>query len=324
MLLIYGPDAGLVRERADRAVLALIGAPDDPFRVAALQSGDLAKDPARLADEMASQSLIGGRRAVRIKSAGDALTGALKPILERPSSPGDGGNLAIVEAGELSPRSSLRKLCEGAKSAGAIACYPMDPEAVAGLVRSMLSDAGISISRDAEDYLSVSLAADRALVRREAEKLIAYAGDSGKIDLESAEACVGDSAGRSMDDLVMAAGDGEAATVDRALQKLFAEGISPIALLRAAQRHFARLHLANSRVSGGDSAENVMASLRPPVFFKAKPRFRRQLDHWRRDRLMNALERLADTEAECKRTGMPAETLCSRTFLQIASLGRRR
>lgn len=321
VLLIYGPDAGLVRERADRAVLALIGAADDPFRVATLQSGDLAKNPARLADEMAAQSLIGGRRAVRIKAAGDALTGALKPILEQLSA---GGNLAIVEAGELSTRSSLRKLCEGAKSAAAIACYPMEPQAVAGLVRSMLSDSGIAISRDAEDYLSVSLAADRALVRREAEKLIAYAGESGRIDLEAAEACVGDSAERSMDDLVLAAGDGDAATVDRALQKLFAEGISPIALLRAAQRHFTRLHLANCRVSAGDAPDNVMASLRPPVFFKAKPRFRRQLDRWRRERLSDALERLADTEAECKRTGMPAETLCSRTMLQIASLGRRR
>ncbi len=321
VLLIYGPDAGLVRERADRAVLALIGAADDPFRVATLQSGDLAKDPARLADEMAAQSLIGGRRAVRVRAAGDGLTGALKPILEQPSAD---GNLAIVEAGELSPRSSLRKLCEGAKSAGAIACYPMDPEAVAGLVRSMLSDAGISISRDAEDYLSVSLAADRALVRREAEKLIAYAGETGKIDLESAEACVGDSAERSMDDLVMAAGDGDVATVDRTLERLIAEGVSPIALLRAAQRHFGRLHLANSRIGAGDAVDNVMATLRPPVFFKAKPRFRRQLDTWRRDRLTDALERLADTEAECKRTGMPAETLCSRTMLQIASLGRRR
>ena len=32
VLLIYGPDAGLVRERADRAVTALIGTMDDPFR----------------------------------------------------------------------------------------------------------------------------------------------------------------------------------------------------------------------------------------------------------------------------------------------------
>jgi len=321
VLLIYGPDAGLVRERADRAVLALVGAADDPFRVATLPVGDLAKDPARMMDEMAAQSLIGGRRAIRLRAAGDALTGILKPILEQPSA---GANLVIVEAGELPPRSSLRKLCEGAKAAAAIACYAPEPEAVAGLVRSILSDNGIALSRDAEDYLAVSLAADRALVRREAEKLIAYAGDTRRIDLDGAVACVGDSAERSLDDLVMAAGDGDPATVDRALQKLYAEGISPIAVLRAAQRHFGRLHLANSRVGAGDAVDNVMASLRPPVFFKAKPRFRRQLDTWRRDRLSDALDRLATAEAECKRTGYPAETLCSRTLLQIASLGRRR
>lgn len=321
VLLIYGSDAGLVRERADRAVTALIGALDDPFRVATLAASDLTKDAARLADEMAAQSLIGGRRAIRVRAAGDALTGVLKAVLEQPV---PGGNLMVVEAGELPPRSSLRKLCEGAKSAAAIACYPPEPEAIAGLVRSVLAEAKVTISRDAESFLAVSLAPDRALVRREAEKLAAYAGEAGTIDLEAAEACIGDSAERTMDDLVMAAGDGDPASVDGALQRLYAEGASPIGVLRAAQRHFSRLHLANCRVAAGDSPDNVIASLRPPVFFKVKPRFRRQLDRWHRDRLADALERLATTEAECKRTGIPAETLCSRTLLQIASLARQR
>lgn len=321
VLLIYGPDAGLVRERADRAVTATIGADDDPFRMVTLSAPDLVKDPARLADEMAAQSLIGGRRAIRVRGAGDALTGALKPIVE---DPGGDANLLVLEAAELPPRSSLRKLCEGARTAAAIACYPPEPDAVAGLVREMLSESGIRLSRDAEDYLAEHLAADRSLVRREAEKLIAYAGESATIDLEAAEACIGDSAERSLDDLVLAAGDGDTATVDSAAQKLFSEGVSPIAVLRTAQRHFGRLHLANCRVAAGDSPDNVMSSLRPPVFFKAKPRFRRQLDRWRRDRLQDVLERLADAEADCKRTGMPAETICARTVLQVASLARRR
>ncbi len=321
ILLIYGADSGLVRDRTDRAVAAVIGSGDDPFRLVTLPASDLAKDPARLADEMAAQSLIGGRRAIRVLAAGDALTGALKPIVTAPERD---ANLLVLEAGELPPRSSLRKLCEGARSAAAIACYPPDPEAVAGLIRAILSDAGIALSRDAEAYLAEHVAADRSLVRREAEKLIAYAGDGGSIDLAAAEACIGDSAERSLDDLVLAAGDGDAAAVDSAAQKLFSEGVSPIAVLRAAQRHFGRLHLAHCRVAAGDSPDNVMASLKPPVFFKAKPRFRRQLDGWRRDRIQDVLDRLADAEADCKRTGMPGETLCARTMLQVASLARRR
>ncbi len=321
VVLIYGPDSGLVRERADRAAAAVVGDTDDPFRLAILAAVELAKDPARLADEMAAQSLIGGRRVVRVRGAADSLTAALKPIVEAPR---PDSNLLVLEAGELGPRSTLRKLCEGSKAAAAIACYPPEPEAVAALVRGLLSEAGISVSRDAEAFLAEHLAADRSLVRREAEKLIAYAGDSDAIDLEAAAACIGDSAERSLDDLVMAAADGQAATVDGATRKLFSEGQSPVAILRAAQRHFGRLHLANCRVAAGDSPDNVMASLRPPVFFKAKPRFRRQLDGWRRDRLQEVLTRLADAEADCKRTAMPAETICARTLLQVASLARAR
>ena len=45
----------------------------DPFRVAELTAAALAADPARLADEAAQISLMGGRRVVRVREAGDAL-----------------------------------------------------------------------------------------------------------------------------------------------------------------------------------------------------------------------------------------------------------
>src|SRR5437773_269041 len=70
-VLLYGPDAGLVSERAD--VVARTVCPDlkDPFRVAHLNGAALAADPARLADEAAQMSLIGGRRGVRVRDAAD-------------------------------------------------------------------------------------------------------------------------------------------------------------------------------------------------------------------------------------------------------------
>src|SRR5262249_16375404 len=64
-VLLYGPDTGLVRERAD--ILARTVCPDlkDPFRVTDLNGSGLVADPARLADEAAQMSLIGGRRVIR-------------------------------------------------------------------------------------------------------------------------------------------------------------------------------------------------------------------------------------------------------------------
>src|SRR5258707_11498945 len=61
-VLLYGPDEGLVRERA--GIIGRTVCPDlnDPFRGADLSAATVAADPARLADEAAQLSLTGGQR----------------------------------------------------------------------------------------------------------------------------------------------------------------------------------------------------------------------------------------------------------------------
>ena len=66
-VLLYGPDAGLVRERAETLARGVCPDLHDPFRVAELSGGMLVSDPARLADEAAQISLMGGRRVVRVR-----------------------------------------------------------------------------------------------------------------------------------------------------------------------------------------------------------------------------------------------------------------
>ena len=61
VILLFGDDAGMIRERAEALVRAVAGSLDDPFRVV-----DLARDEfENLPDEAASMSLTGGRRVVR-------------------------------------------------------------------------------------------------------------------------------------------------------------------------------------------------------------------------------------------------------------------
>ena len=80
-VLFYGPDQGLVRERAIELITRLAGDVRDPFRVAELTPAQLKEDPVRLADEAAALSLTGGRRVLRLREAGDGLTQALSELL---------------------------------------------------------------------------------------------------------------------------------------------------------------------------------------------------------------------------------------------------
>jgi DNA polymerase-3 subunit delta len=320
-VLVYGPDGGLVRERARKIAATVVDDLSDPFRVTELTAGSVREDPARLADEASSLSLIGGRRVVRLREAGDATATVLEGILETVS-PAD--VLVVVEAGDLGPRSKLRKLFEGAAGAAALPCYADDARSLGTVIRETLGQAGLDATPDAMAYLADHLGSDRMLTRMELEKLTTYAFGKGEVTLEDAEAVVGDGAASTLDDIVFATADGDMAGLDRFYQRAIDEGVNTIAIVRAVQRHFQRLHRAAGDVSAGLAPDQAIKKLRPPVFFKRAGQFRAELQTWDFGRLGDVLDALTDAEVACKSTGVPAVASCRRTLLAIAGRAAQR
>ncbi len=320
-VLLHGPDAGLVRERADRLSLAVAGDLGDPFRVSELTAAALRDEPSRLLDEANALSLAGGRRVVRLRDAGDALAPRLAGLLEA----GPTAALVVVEAGDLPGKSALRKLFDAASHGASLGCYPDEGEALGQFIAGELKRQGATATRDALDYLTVQLGEDRALIRAELDKLVLYAGKrSAPLELAEAMACVGDGAGRAVDEVALAAADGDQAGLDRTLAHELAAGASPISLLRAAGRHFQRLHLAAGLIRDGASTDRALAALRPPLFGPSRDRFARQAARWSAADLALSLDRLLTAEIACKRTGAPAEAICWRALVEVAGRARSR
>lgn len=321
-VLVYGPDTGLVRERCRRAVKAIVDDPSDPFRVAEIAGAVLKDDPARLADEVFAMSLVGGRRAVWVRGAGDAEAGPLKSVLA--DGPDADSAFIVVEAGDLGPRSALRVLFEKAENAAAVPCYADDARSLQGLIEEIMTSHGLSVAPDAATYLREHLGADRALSRNELEKLALFAADKGHVGIDDAITCIGDSAATATDDIIYAVADGDPAVAARCFYRASQEGVEPVQVLRAAQRHFQRLKLCADRVAAGVPRDKAVSALRPPVFFKRADAFRRQLDRWRPQTIDQALLILTDAEVACKTTGTPARAACEHALLRLAAAGRRR
>ncbi|AWK86055.1 DNA polymerase III subunit delta [Azospirillum thermophilum] len=319
-VLLYGPDAGLVRDRALTLGRTVVPDLSDPFRVAEFLGRAIADDPARLTDEAAAISFTGGRRLIRVRDAEDNCAAAFTAFLDSPP-PGD--SLVVVEAGDLGTRSKLRLLFEGAETGAAIPCYVEEEASLGRVIADILQEHGLTADQEALSFLAGNLVGDRMVARGEMEKLALYMGDAKRVRLEDAEACIGDSAALSMDEPIWAAADGDFATLDRSLGRLFAEGTSPVPILRGAQRHFQRLQLIAAQVAAGKPAEAAVDAIRPPVFFKLKTRLVGQARRWSLPLIRQALERLVEAEADCKRTNMPDQTICARVLFQLSSLARR-
>lgn len=308
-VLLFGDDTGMIRERANRLVRAVAGGLDDPFRVTDLERDGLP----RLADEMASRSLTGGRRAVRVRDVTDAATNAVTAALDR-----GGEALLVLEAPGLAARSKLRTALEKAPDAVAIGCYPLDGNALEQSIGTVLAGLGVPVTPEARTWLAGQLGADQAVTRSELEKLALYVGQGGQVDLAAAEQCVGDLAGLSLDDALFAATAGDVAETDRALELAMAEGTAPVAMLRATLGHLQRLQRARAAMAQGASASEAAKGVRPPVFFKREPAFTQALRLWPEPALEAAATRAWEAERACKRTSSPAETICRSVLLGLA------
>ncbi|MSP67552.1 MAG: DNA polymerase III subunit delta [Alphaproteobacteria bacterium] len=315
-ILVYGPDAGLVRERAE--ALAATVCPDraDPFRVAELAPRTLADDPGRLADEAAALAFGGGRRVVWVRGAGDGVADACQAFLDHPT----GEALIVVEAGDLKAGSRLRAAFEGAAAGAALACYLDDGANLDDLIQQVLVEH--RVTPEALALLRQSLGADRALSRRELEKLALYLGDQTEVTVETVQAVVGDAAAVTLDGIAFAAAEGDSAGLDLGLARAWREGLAPVAVVRGTLRHFQRLHRAAAAMERGMSAEAAVAALRPAPFYRARGRITAQAARWPRHRLDGALQFLLEAEMDCKTTGYPDRAITGRVLLRLAAAAR--
>jgi DNA polymerase-3 subunit delta len=310
VVLLYGDDAGMIRDRAVALVRSVAGALDDPFLVVELSREEIA----RLPDEAASLPMTGGRRVVRVRDATDAAAAQIRTVLKS-NAPG----FVVLEGVGLGTRSRLRTELEAAPDGVAIGCYPEEGRALEVTIRDTLKQAGVAIEPDALSWLTGQLGADRAATRAELEKLALYAGAGGRVDLDAAMACTGDLSGLSLDDALFAATTGDVATTDRALELAIAEGAAPVQVLRTGIMHLQRLQRARMAMDEtGLSPTDASRTLRPPLFYRRVAAFNRALGLWSGSAIAAAINGLVEAERGCKRTGWPDHALCRNAVLVVA------
>jgi DNA polymerase III subunit delta len=316
--LLFGPDQGLVRERARLLAQTVVADLFDPFRVAELEEVTLESDPVRIWDEAAALSMTGGRRVVRVRGAGNALAGDFERFLAEPV----GDALIVVEAGDLAKSASLRRVFEEADNAAAIGCYLDSAEDLESLVRAQLKAEGLSIDADALGYAVERLGSDRGVTRLEVEKLALYAMGDAAVTRTHVDAVLGDESELRTDTALDAAGEGDFVQLDKELTRLFAAGTAPVGLLRQALGHFQRLLMLRAQIDEGADLASSLKKLRPPLHFSRESSFRGQLQRWTRPRLEEALDLIYEGEAMAKTTAVPAEAVSSRALFSVAALAK--
>ena len=320
IILLYGPDAGLVRERADALIASAIDDPNDPFSLVRLDGDDLAAEPSRLVDEAMTVPLFGGRRAIRVKAGSRSFAGGIDVLAD--SALRD--CRVVIEAGELRPEAPLRKACERAKTAVAIGCYPDGERDLAKLIDDELRATNLRIAPDARAALMSLLGGDRQTSRNELRKIALYAHGQREVTLDDVMAVVSDASELKLDPIVDGAFAGQSAMVETEFAKAMVSGTYPGVIVMAAQRQAALLHKASLAMEDGASASSAAESGFPRLHFSRKNNVEAALRNYSPSRLLQIIEQLAVAALEMRKQSALAAAIGQRALLAIAVNARRK
>jgi DNA polymerase III subunit delta len=320
IILLYGPDAGLVRERADALIASAVDDPNDPFSLVKLDGDELAAEPSRLVDEAMTVPLFGGRRAIRVRAGSRSFASGVETLA--------GMSVRdcriVIEAGDIRPDSPLRKACERATSAVAIGCYPDTERDLAKLIDDELRIAGLRIAQDARASLMTLLGGDRQASRNELRKLTLFAHGEGEVTLGHVIAVVADASEMKLDPIVDGAFGGKPDLVESEFGKAMVAGTYPGIIISAAQRHAAWLHKSALTVASGTPISAVLDGGFPRLHFSRKPAAEVALRNLSPQRLLPIIDQLATAALDMRKQPTLAAAIAQRTLLSIAVAARRR
>lgn len=315
VVLIYGSDSGLVAERAAAFAATVIAGSSDPFALLRLDSSEIAAEPGRLADEAGTIGLFGGSRAIRVRVAGNRpIQSAVEAVLADP--PTDAW--IILEAGDIKKGTGLRKLCEAARGAAAIACYADGAAALDRLIDAEMKAAGLAIDDDSRALLRGLLGADRLASRSELQKLALYAAGLGRVDVEAVKAIVGDAGATAVDEAVDAMAAGEVAALDASFRRLVASGTPAFVIASAALRHLQLMHRIRAAMEEGASAEAAIDGVGGYIFPQRKAKLGQQLRLWTADRLLAVADRVGRAVFESRVKPALGDALIEKALTGVA------
>lgn len=323
LFLVYGPDRGLVSERA--AALAAASGVNlaDAFSVIKLDATEIGSHAGKLMDEMNAIGLFGGERLVWIRNAGSekGISDALEMLSAMP--PGD--CTLLIEAGDLKKGSALRKAAELPAQAAAIACYADDGRALQALIDQELSAEGLRISPAARERLMETIGGDRLASRNEVRKLALYCRGKEIVEEQDVEEIVGDASAISTDDAIDAILKGDREGFLHAIQKIVSSKTPVFLVLQGCLRQFQLLEIMRAEMDEKRApAGQVIATLGRHLHFRRKPIVENALKAWTGPAIRRESHRLQAAILQSRQRPVLEDTIAMQTMLAtVLQSGRR-
>lgn len=248
LVLLWGDDAGALRQSAQQVIAATGVDPTDPFAAEKISLADLLSEPSRLADSAQTLSFTSPHRLIHITGISgderaDAITGLTNAVKTALAFPLSNVTIVIAVPKLLEKTSPLVKFIEAHGQALSVRFFTDNASDITTFLKTECSAAGVAIEPDALATLAAGLGADREIARREIEKLIVYAGNESPITVSHVQESLAGAIPADAFRLAEAVGSRNKVETDRLLQHLIHQGEDLTSAFSLVLRHLQSIKL---------------------------------------------------------------------------------
>ena len=261
----------------------------------AFNQDEILKDYRILSEQVDNTSLFSQKKIIFISEVSDKIKDLISEILENKKS-----DIKIfLFAQNLDKKSTIRKIFEKNKEAGIIACYQDNERTLSDYVRKKL-EGYTGLSQQMINFLINNSGLNRKTLFHEINKIKSLFSDK-KIDIQKLPELLNNNNNLDFDDVRDYCLCAEKEKLNYSLGSVTFQNENTYFYLGILGARIEKLLNLNYLLKKEKNLDKTIDTIKPPIFWKDKPIFNKQMKKWNIKKLKEAKEILFKTELQIKK-----------------------
>lgn len=305
LILFHGENLGFINEVKEK-----IKSEYKEAEIIRFVQEDLVKNPNILFEEINNISLFEKNKIFCVDQVNDKIIELIKEIQEIETS-----NKIFLFAEVLEKKSKIRNLFEKSKICASIACYPDNEISIKKIISNKLKGYD-GIDQNVVNLILKNSNLDRIKLNNELSKIITYFDDK-RINSEELMGLLDLNVNNDFNKLKDEAITGNKVNTNELLSETVMEAEKNIYYLSIINMRLNKLYQIN-HINNDISIEDRVEKIKPPIFWKDKPKIINQAKKWNSNKIKNMLRKTFDIEKKIKSNNIiNKELLIKKLILDI-------
>ena len=296
--LVYGENLGLKDDIKNAVKIHFKG-----YEQISFNQDEIIKNNKLLNEQIYNVSLFSKKKIIFLNEISDKIRDLLIEFIEKP-------NLDVkifLFAQNLEKKSLIRKLFEKEKKLGIIACYQDNERTLADYIRKKLEGYN-GLTQQIVNFIINNSGLDRKTISNEIDKIKSLFLDK-KIKIEKLPELLNNNNNLDFNDVRDSCLEGNREKLNNNLSNVIFQNENSYFYLSVLITRIEKLIKLNDELKIEKSLERAIDKIKPPVFWKDKPIFLKQIRIWNKKKLIDAKKMLFDTEINIKKNGNSNNTI---------------